>query len=306
MSNNCNNLPGGSVVVISEPQQPYCEQCGSDICVEKIDSSCVIYHINNDSPTQLVNMNMPNGSTVEEILEAIDNFLAGAASISGTSGTSGVSGAAGTSGTSGVSGSSGSSGVSGVAGTNGSSGTSGVDGTSGISGTSGVNGTSGINGTSGTNGTSGVNGSNGTSGTSGVNGTSGIDGTSGTSAAAADVQSGVWTPTISGTVNLDSTTAFQGQYLRIGDVVTCSVKITVDPTGAGDSEFLISLPNADGFTSSVDYLLAGTAACGEVAGFSAAIKCDSLSNNNAKVKWVAVDTASRDLFCHFTYQREPV
>lgn len=79
---DCNNIPGGSVIVISEPQLPYCEQCGSNDCVEIIDSQCVIYHSLNNKPTQLENLGMINGATAEEIFEAIDDLIGNGANIS--------------------------------------------------------------------------------------------------------------------------------------------------------------------------------------------------------------------------------
>lgn len=59
-------------------QQPYCEQCGGDSpCVEIMDSACVIYHPDNDKPSKLDNLGMPNGSSAEEIFEAIDDLVGG-------------------------------------------------------------------------------------------------------------------------------------------------------------------------------------------------------------------------------------
>lgn len=59
-------------------QQPYCEQCGGDTpCSEIVDSACVIYHPNNDKPSKLDNLGMPNGASAEEIFEAIDDLIGG-------------------------------------------------------------------------------------------------------------------------------------------------------------------------------------------------------------------------------------
>lgn len=65
-----------------ESQQPYCDQCNEDNkCNFEMDSLCVIYHPYNDSPSQLTNLNMPNGSNLEDILEAIDDFLGNNANV---------------------------------------------------------------------------------------------------------------------------------------------------------------------------------------------------------------------------------
>jgi hypothetical protein len=60
-----------------QSSQPFCDQCAEDsVCVEKIDSSCVIYHFGNPSaPSKLTCLGMPNGSTAEQIFERIDQLV---------------------------------------------------------------------------------------------------------------------------------------------------------------------------------------------------------------------------------------
>jgi hypothetical protein len=66
-----------------ESQQPYCDQCVEDTkCNYEMDSACVIYHPNpTDPPSGLDNLGMPNGSSAEDIFEAIDDFLANGANV---------------------------------------------------------------------------------------------------------------------------------------------------------------------------------------------------------------------------------
>lgn len=66
-----------------ESQQPYCEQCEENKeCNFEMDSACVFYHPNDtDPPSELTNLGMPNGSSAEEIFEAIDDFLANNANV---------------------------------------------------------------------------------------------------------------------------------------------------------------------------------------------------------------------------------
>lgn len=57
-------------------EQPFCDQCEPDIrCAKKMDAQCLIYHFLTDAPTQLINLGMPNGSSAEEIFEAIDDLI---------------------------------------------------------------------------------------------------------------------------------------------------------------------------------------------------------------------------------------
>lgn len=107
----CQNCDEATEILI--PDSSPCPQPCGDGCKEEIDSSCVIYHQPNTSPTQLENINLPNGSSVEEILEKIDDIIGN--SFAGDNGTSGTSGDSGSSGLDGTTGTSGTSGVDGVA-----------------------------------------------------------------------------------------------------------------------------------------------------------------------------------------------
>lgn len=74
---NCGPLEGGSIITIIEPQSPFCQDCGDDYrCLDKLDSLCVIYHQRDVTlPTKLENLGLPSGSTLEVILEAIDDLI---------------------------------------------------------------------------------------------------------------------------------------------------------------------------------------------------------------------------------------
>ena len=61
--------------------------------------------------------------------------------------------------------------------------------------------------------------------------------------------SGTYTPTLTGVTNIQGLTAFVCQYSQLGDVVTVSGQINVDPTSTGDTVFGISLPIASNFAS---------------------------------------------------------
>lgn len=63
----CNDFP-------AQPCSPF-PFCGPNGCPILLDSSCVIYHKNMNTPSGLVNLNLPNGSTVELILNTIDTQL---------------------------------------------------------------------------------------------------------------------------------------------------------------------------------------------------------------------------------------
>jgi hypothetical protein len=69
-----------------------------------------------------------------------------------------------------------------------------------------------------------------------------------------DSTSGTYTPTETSTGNLDSTpVALEAQYMRVGNTVTVSGQVTIDPTTTATStSFRLSLPIASNFGSNAD------------------------------------------------------
>ena len=115
-----------------------------------------------------------------------------------------------------------------------------------------------------------------------------------------DVTSGVWTPTSNNIANLTSSTAAEGQYIRVGSVVTGSIQLTVDPTlSATATELELDLPVASDFGATSD----ASGACGgsDVVSEVAGIRADATSNE-MEVLWVTTSLASHELDCAFSYE----
>lgn len=77
--------------------------------------------------------------------------------------------------------------------------------------------------------------------------------TSVTAPAATDgnIFSGTYSPTLTNTTNVAASTSFTTQYMRVGNVVTVSGHLTIDPTTSATNTVLgVSLPIASLFTSS--------------------------------------------------------
>lgn len=60
--------------------QPFCDQCNENgVCIDKLDSQCVIYHFAIPGyippPSRLINLGLPNGSSAETIFEKIDSLF---------------------------------------------------------------------------------------------------------------------------------------------------------------------------------------------------------------------------------------
>lgn len=114
-----------------------------------------------------------------------------------------------------------------------------------------------------------------------------------------DFDFGTYTPTLTNVANLDASTAYACQYIRIGSIVTVSGKVDVDPTAAGSVQLGISLPVASNLANANE--CAGTAAASGIAGQSAAILGDT-TNDRAQLQYVAVDTTNQSMYFSFTYR----
>lgn len=115
-----------------------------------------------------------------------------------------------------------------------------------------------------------------------------------------NLTSGTYTPALTNVANLDASTAYQCQYIRVGNTVTVSGKVDVDPTAAATPTQLgISLPIASNIGGSED--CAGAGVSPGVAGQCMAIIGDA-ANNRAELSWVSGDTTNQATYFTFTYQ----
>lgn len=114
------------------------------------------------------------------------------------------------------------------------------------------------------------------------------------------ITSGTYTPTLTNVANLDASTAYQCQYLRVDATVTVSGRVDVDPTTTLTSTQLgISLPVASNIGAVED--CAGTAYASGIAAQGAAILGDA-ANNRAQMQWVAADVTNQAMYFTFSYQ----
>lgn len=121
------------------------------------------------------------------------------------------------------------------------------------------------------------------------------------SAANQDIRSGTYTATFTNVANLDGTpSTTSAQFLRVGNVVTVSGRVNVNPTTTVTSTKVgISLPIASNFGATED--CAGTAYCDAIATQGAAIKADA-ANDRAQMEWIAADITAQDMYFIFTYE----
>lgn len=115
------------------------------------------------------------------------------------------------------------------------------------------------------------------------------------------VASGTYTPTLTNVTNITASTAYQCQYMRVGNVVTVSGKIDIDPTSTGASELGISLPISSGVPN--DYEAAGNSNSGANINLHGAIRADTV-NDRAALIFTLDATApltNQSWFFSFTY-----
>lgn len=120
------------------------------------------------------------------------------------------------------------------------------------------------------------------------------------SGASGNLYSGTYTPTLTNSVNLDGSTAYAAQYMRVGNTVTVSGKVDLDPTATATATSLgISLPIASNFANEQN--CAGTAAAPFVAGEAIAIRADA-TNDRADMVFISQTASNHGVFYTFTYQ----
>lgn len=110
---------------------------------------------------------------------------------------------------------------------------------------------------------------------------------------------GTFTPTLTNTLNIDSTTPQQCQYLRVGNTVTVSGIILVNPTAAGDTQVGMSLPVASDLNISEN--LGGAGVWFGLGSFVPVRFIGDSVNNRADINFTATDGNSRALTFSFTY-----
>lgn len=110
---------------------------------------------------------------------------------------------------------------------------------------------------------------------------------------------GTYTPTFTGVLNITSSTAYPAQYIRVGNTVTVSGKVDVDPTaGATLSQIGISLPIASNFDADSQcggsFLSPGTNGYGVV-------RADA-TNDRVEGWFVPGADSNQTWYYHFTYR----
>ena len=111
---------------------------------------------------------------------------------------------------------------------------------------------------------------------------------------------GTYTPTLFNVANVAASSSYPARWNRVGNMITVSGRVAIDPTSNNQDTILgMSLPVASSLVSLED--AAGTAACPEVAGQSAAIFAD-VAADRASLRFVSGSSAAHDFYYIFQYE----
>lgn len=113
---------------------------------------------------------------------------------------------------------------------------------------------------------------------------------------------GTYTPTLTNTTNVASSTASSCQYMRVGNTVTVSGKINITPTSTGATALGISLPIASAIANNNE--CGGTGTVGNTIDLFGSIRGDA-TNDRAELIFtidVSGTTSAQDWYFTFTYR----
>lgn len=116
-----------------------------------------------------------------------------------------------------------------------------------------------------------------------------------------DLKAGTYTPTLTNTTNIDASTSYQAQYMRIGNVVSVSGKVDIDPTAAGSVTLGISLPIASNLTNNED--VGGVLTNSATSAMTLAIRANT-ANDRAEAIGNATPTTNSP--CYYIFQYEVI
>ena len=120
-----------------------------------------------------------------------------------------------------------------------------------------------------------------------------VTGTSG------NVYSSTWTPTLTAVTNVAASTASEGQFMRVGNVVTFSGQVAIDPTAAGNTALRMTLPVASNLAATRQ--AAGTFAPAAFADENVGAILADTTNDELLLRYVAKVTTNTTFQFHGTY-----
>jgi IMP dehydrogenase/GMP reductase len=113
------------------------------------------------------------------------------------------------------------------------------------------------------------------------------------------VTSGTYTPTTTAITNVTTAAGYTCQYIRVGNVVTVSGALEIDPSGAAVAcELEFTLPISSNIAGSINCAGHGGIGDASVVG----VIRGNLTTDKAAYRFTSVSGSSEPHFIHFTYR----
>lgn len=121
----------------------------------------------------------------------------------------------------------------------------------------------------------------------------------GTSASISTIDTGTYTPTLTNTTNIDASTAFATNFVRVGSRVIVYGIVNIDPTSSATATVLnISLPVATDFSAS----LTCRGAFGAVLAERGGVVSGNATDDTARLRWTTEVTGNTEYSFIFGYE----
>lgn len=111
---------------------------------------------------------------------------------------------------------------------------------------------------------------------------------------------GTYTPALTNVGNVAASTPLVFQYMRVGNTVTCSGQVQVDPTTTLlQTDLGISLPINSDFNAETQCI--GIGAYNNIVGENPAAIIADAANDRANMRWFPTDVTAQYVSVHFTF-----
>ena len=121
----------------------------------------------------------------------------------------------------------------------------------------------------------------------------------GASSTIGEICSGTWTTSINDGSNLQASTVGAGRYIRVGNLVTGTLSLQIDPTSATDLSFEFNIPIATNFTGDTDCM--GTIGHAENPGTRVMLQADA-TDDRCRVLFRPQYSSNESIYVFFQYE----
>lgn len=119
---------------------------------------------------------------------------------------------------------------------------------------------------------------------------------------ALELDSGIWYPTLSNQFNVENSVPYQGNYIKVGNIVTCSLNLYISPITTGTTKAGISLPIASNIGDFSELSGSGAAYKTGLSDVIPVLVHTDTVNDLAEVAFQAPSVGGRTVRINFSYE----